>query len=67
MCTGGSVPGRFPSEVLPRQLYLGDWQNAEDHAALRQLRITHLLTIHNVRAASGCLRLLRPIDEGLAC
>jgi predicted protein tyrosine phosphatase len=42
--------------VLPRQLYLGDWGNAEQHDALRQLGITHLLTIHNVRHTCACSR-----------
>ena len=52
VCAGGAVPARYPSEIVPHELYLGDWATAEDHAALRQLRITHLLTIHNVRSRS---------------
>ena len=51
VCGGGCTVTRYPSEVVPRQLFLGDWSHAEDHAVLRQLRISHLLTIHNVRAA----------------
>ena len=62
---GGSVPGRYPSEVLPRQLYLGDWGNAEQHDALRQLGITHLLTIHNVCATSACLRFCALLNKDL--
>ena len=51
VCGGGSATARYPSEVIPRQLFLGDWAHAEDHTVLRQLRISHLLTIHNVRTA----------------
>lgn len=60
VCGGGAAVTRYPSEVMAAQLFLGDWANAEDHAALRQLRISHLLTIHNVRppAARELLSLL---------
>ncbi|KAG2482605.1 hypothetical protein HYH03_018489 [Edaphochlamys debaryana] len=53
---------RYPSQVLPGHLYLGDWDNAADGERLAELGVKRVLTIHNhpenLRLAPG-LRHLR--------
>ena len=49
LCTSVSRPRaahRYPAEIVPGQLYLGDWQHAEDSDALDHLNIMAVLTIH---------------------
>lgn len=49
LCTSISRPRaahRYPAEVVPGELYLGDWQHAEDADALDHLNIMAVLTIH---------------------
>eukprot|EP01018_Ginkgo_biloba_P012041 Gb_32022 [translate_table: standard] len=38
---------RYPSEVLPQLLYLGDMENAKSKSQLEELKITHVVTIHS--------------------
>ena len=33
-------PRRFPSEVVPGLLYLGDWSHAEELERLREINVT---------------------------
>ena len=40
------APHRYPAELVPGELYLGDWQHAEDSEALSHLNIQAVLTIH---------------------
>lgn len=37
---------RYPAELIPGHLYLGDWKHAEDSSALDQLNVGSLVTIH---------------------
>eukprot|EP00850_Spirogloea_muscicola_P001620 SM000006S19385 [mRNA] locus=s6:470661:473365:- [translate_table: standard] len=47
---GASIP-RYPAEVVPEFLYLGDWQHAAAEERLRDLGITKILTIHTEQLA----------------
>ena len=38
---------RYPSEILPRVLYLGEWSHAENHERLQDLGVRYVITIHN--------------------
>ncbi|KXZ47911.1 hypothetical protein GPECTOR_32g524 [Gonium pectorale] len=38
---------KYPSQIVPGLLYLGDWDNAADTERLEELRIRRILTIHN--------------------
>eukprot|EP00198_Chlamydomonas_reinhardtii_P011653 XP_001700990.1 MAP kinase phosphatase 5 [Chlamydomonas reinhardtii] len=38
---------RYPSQILPGQLYLGDWEHAADNERLAEMGIRRILTIHN--------------------
>ncbi|KAG2450344.1 hypothetical protein HYH02_004849 [Chlamydomonas schloesseri] len=38
---------RYPSQILPGQLYLGDWEHAADNERLAEMGIKRILTIHN--------------------
>ncbi|GFR47235.1 hypothetical protein Agub_g8919, partial [Astrephomene gubernaculifera] len=38
---------KYPSQILPGQLYLGDWENACDTERLAELGVRRILTIHN--------------------
>ena len=37
----------YPSEILARHLYLGNWEHASNKEALKAQRIKHVVTIHN--------------------
>jgi dual specificity MAP kinase phosphatase len=37
---------RYPAEIIPGKLYLGDWKHAQDAYGLEQLGITGVITIH---------------------
>ncbi|GLC33296.1 hypothetical protein PLESTB_000349500 [Pleodorina starrii] len=38
---------KYPSQIIPGLLYLGDWDNATDLDRLDELKIRRILTIHN--------------------
>ncbi|EFJ44730.1 MAP kinase phosphatase 5 [Volvox carteri f. nagariensis] len=38
---------RYPSQIIPGFLYLGDWDSATDFERLEELNIRRILTIHN--------------------
>lgn len=38
---------RYPGEIVPRLLYLGDWDNALDTERLVELNVRTVVTIHN--------------------
>lgn len=38
---------RYPGEIIPRLLYLGDWDNALDTERLVELNVRTVITIHN--------------------
>jgi len=44
-----SKPRRFPSEILPGKLYLGDMKHAKNIDALQDLGVSFILTIFNER------------------
>ncbi|KAL3135874.1 hypothetical protein ABBQ32_007430 [Trebouxia sp. C0010 RCD-2024] len=37
----------YPGEVIPGLLYLGNWEHAQNFAALKDLGVTRLISIHN--------------------
>ncbi|KAK9816993.1 hypothetical protein WJX72_007967 [[Myrmecia] bisecta] len=38
---------RYPSEIIPGLLYLGDWSHAENTDRLNEINVKRILTIHN--------------------
>jgi len=42
-------PRRFPSEVLPGRIYLGDMKHAEDTAGLEELGVSFVISIYHER------------------
>ncbi|EKX53889.1 hypothetical protein GUITHDRAFT_100853 [Guillardia theta CCMP2712] len=39
-------PRRYPAEVIPGELYLGDWDHAKDETSLDHLNVRSVITIH---------------------
>ena len=42
------VPRRFPGEIVPRVLYLGDWADAEAHERLDELNVKRHGSHHSI-------------------
>lgn len=38
---------RYPSQILPQLLYLGDWGHAEDYDRLEEIKVKGIMTVHN--------------------
>mmetsp|Transcript_11961 Transcript_11961/g.35836 ORF Transcript_11961/g.35836 Transcript_11961/m.35836 type:complete len:480 (-) Transcript_11961:160-1599(-) len=38
---------KYPSEILPGEVYLGEWSHAEAHERLLELNVRRVVTIHN--------------------
>ena len=55
-----SKPRRYPSEILPGRLYLGDMKHAEDTEALETLGVSFIITIFHERPPK--MRVPRTMD-----
>lgn len=46
---------RYPGEVIPGLLYLGNWEHAENFAALKDLGVTRYSFAHTTQPCFGLL------------
>lgn len=48
---------RYPGEVIPGLLYLGNWEHAQNFAALKDLGVTRYSFAHTTQLCVGLLQL----------